>query len=130
MSRTSVCVSNLGQLGKAMTMYLGDNEDTFPVCNFNDGVGGFPPITHLDDGSFFVEFRGGQFAHQRFRGYDVVLANGRRERRAAGSPDATHRIVVTSSGARRVTELSYPAAHMLTYLEVEQQLYEADPLQG
>ena len=87
-------------------------------------------ITRLDDGSFFVEFRGGQFAHQRFHGYDVVLANGRPQRRAAGSPDATHRIFVTSSGARRVTELSYPAAHMLTYLEVEQQLYEADPLQG
>ena len=85
-------------------------------------------ITLLDDGSFLVDFGEGQFEHQKFHGYDVVLVNGRRQRRPAGSPEATHRIFVTADGKRRVTELSYPAAHQLTFLEVEQQLYEAEPL--
>ena len=58
-------------------------------------------ITLLDDGSFVAEFRGGEFGYQRFRGYDVILANGRRQRRAAGSPDATHRIFVTAAGVER-----------------------------
>lgn len=87
-------------------------------------------ITPLDDRSFVVDFRGGEFANQRFRGYDVLLAEGRRRRHAAGSPDATHRIFVTKFAPRRITELSYPAAHQLTFLEVEQQLYDPRPIQG
>ncbi|MDB4912900.1 MAG: hypothetical protein JWM95_544, partial [Gemmatimonadetes bacterium] len=54
--------------------------------------------------------------------------NGRRQRRPAGSQEATHRIFVSATGKRRVTELTYPAAHSLTFLEVEQQLYEAEPM--
>lgn len=85
-------------------------------------------ITLLDDGSFLVQFRAGQFCHQQLHGYDVLLAHGRRQRRAAGSPEATHRIFVTPAVKRRVTALSYPASHLLTYLELEQQLYEAEPI--
>ena len=85
-------------------------------------------ITLLDDGSFLVDFGEGQFEHQKFHCYDVALVNGRRQRRPAGSPDATHRIFVTADGKRRVTELTYPTAHHLTFLEVEQQLYEAEPV--
>ena len=57
-------------------------------------------ITPLDDGSFIVELRGGQFAGQRFRGYDVLLANGRRERRAAGSPEATRSMYLAHRWSR------------------------------
>lgn len=85
-------------------------------------------ITLLDDGSLLVDFGEGQFAHQKFHGYDVVVVDGRRQRRPAGSPEATHRIFVTADGKRRVTELTYLAAHHLTFLEVEQQLYEAEPI--
>ena len=85
-------------------------------------------ITLLDDGSFLVALGEGQFAHQKFRGYDVVLVDGRRQRQPARSPEATHRIFVTADGKRRVTELTYLAAHHLTFLEVEQQLYEAEPI--
>ena len=38
-------------------------------------------ITLLDDGSFLVDFGEGQFEHLKFHGYDVVLMNGRRQRR-------------------------------------------------
>jgi hypothetical protein len=56
-------------------------------------------ITLLDDGSFLVEFGIGEFRHQRFHGYDVVLANGRRQRLPSGSIDATHRIFVVGRRA-------------------------------
>jgi prepilin-type N-terminal cleavage/methylation domain-containing protein len=46
-ARTSVCTSNLRQLGQAMTMYLQDSNDVFPECNFSDTKTGFPPDTHF-----------------------------------------------------------------------------------
>ena len=47
-ARRTACTSNLHQLGSAMTMYLQDYDDTFPVCNFSDTKTGFPPNTHFD----------------------------------------------------------------------------------
>jgi hypothetical protein len=86
-------------------------------------------ITLLDDGSFLIEFGMGEFSGCRFHGYDVRVVDGRRQRCLAGSVEARYRIFVSATGKRLVTELSYPAAHALTFLEVEQQLYEAAPMQ-
>ena len=47
-ARRTTCTSNLHQLGMALTMYLQDYDDTFPVCNFSDTLTGFPPNTHFD----------------------------------------------------------------------------------
>src|SRR6516225_269460 len=48
MARRTTCTSNLHQLGLAMSMYLQDYDETFPVCNFSDTRTGFPPQTHVD----------------------------------------------------------------------------------
>ncbi len=47
-ARKTTCTSNLRQLGQAMTMYIQDYDDVFPVCNFSDTSTGFPPNVHLD----------------------------------------------------------------------------------
>src|ERR1043166_5852035 len=48
-ARKTTCTSNLRQLGQALTMYLQDNDDTFPTANFNDMTGfAFPPQLHKD----------------------------------------------------------------------------------
>jgi prepilin-type N-terminal cleavage/methylation domain-containing protein len=47
-ARRTTCTSNLHQLGQAMTMYLQDYDEMFPICNFSDTRTGFPPNTHFD----------------------------------------------------------------------------------
>ena len=47
-ARKTTCTSNLRQLGQAMTMYIQDYDDVFPVCNFSDTLTGFPPNIHFD----------------------------------------------------------------------------------
>jgi prepilin-type N-terminal cleavage/methylation domain-containing protein len=47
-ARKSACTSNLRQHGQALTMYLQDYDETFPVANFNDMVFNFPVQTHQD----------------------------------------------------------------------------------
>ncbi len=47
-ARRTACTSNLRQLGAALTMYLQDYDETFPVANFNDMIYGYPPQVHVD----------------------------------------------------------------------------------
>lgn len=47
-ARRSVCTSNLRQLAQAMTVYLSDYDERFPVANFSDNLFGYPPHTHRD----------------------------------------------------------------------------------
>jgi type II secretory pathway pseudopilin PulG len=47
-ARKSVCTSNLRQHGQALTMYLQDYDETFPVATFSDMVYGYPPPVHRD----------------------------------------------------------------------------------
>ncbi|MEP6757126.1 MAG: DUF1559 domain-containing protein [Chthonomonadales bacterium] len=47
-ARKSTCTSNLRQHGLALTMYLQDYDETFPVANFNDMIYQFPPQLHKD----------------------------------------------------------------------------------
>jgi prepilin-type N-terminal cleavage/methylation domain-containing protein len=47
-ARKTTCTSNLRQHGQALTMYLQDFDETFPVANFSDSTDGFPPQVHVD----------------------------------------------------------------------------------
>lgn len=47
-ARKTTCTSNLRQLAQAMTMYLQDYDERFPVANFSDNTFGFPPSLHKD----------------------------------------------------------------------------------
>jgi prepilin-type N-terminal cleavage/methylation domain-containing protein len=47
-ARKTTCTSNLRQHGQALTMYLQDYDETFPVANFNDMVFNFPEQVHRD----------------------------------------------------------------------------------
>jgi prepilin-type N-terminal cleavage/methylation domain-containing protein len=49
-ARKTACSSNLRQLGQAVTMYLQDYDEVFPVANFNDMIYNYPPQTHREGG--------------------------------------------------------------------------------
>ena len=86
-------------------------------------------IRVLEDGSFLFEPQGGLWPGRRFRGYDVVIRDGRLKRVPAGTDGAELRIFVTEQGVRSQHAFDYPAAHLLTSIELETQIHEAEPFQ-
>ncbi len=50
-ARRTVCLSNLRQHGQALTLYLQDYDERFPVANFSDSLYGFPPQLHRQAGT-------------------------------------------------------------------------------
>jgi prepilin-type N-terminal cleavage/methylation domain-containing protein len=47
-ARKASCTSNLRQNGQAMTMYIQDYDERFPLANFNDPFYPYPAQTHKD----------------------------------------------------------------------------------
>jgi prepilin-type N-terminal cleavage/methylation domain-containing protein len=45
-ARRATCTSNLRQHAQAVTMYLQDFDETFPIANFSDNLRGIPPHLH------------------------------------------------------------------------------------
>jgi len=47
-AKLTSCTSNLRQLGLALTMYVDDADQRFPVADFSDNRLGMPPATHTN----------------------------------------------------------------------------------
>lgn len=85
--------------------------------------------TRLPHGSFLFEPQGGLYPGRRFRGYDIVIRDGRVKRVPAGSEEAGAAHLRHGARVRSQHAFDYPAAHRLTSSELETQIDETEPFQ-